>query len=230
MNARRGRALRVRVTSQNAMYTLTPNVRACVDQNVVVFLDLRNDRYLSVDLQRAPPIMGVCEGASPNAAASLVARSLIEEAPKISRDGQSGAGLTASADPNYFRSCRVSLADVVTMLHACVRASITVRARRLDRAFRFYARRKRGDKPAKTELAELAGRFERIRPWYPRARVCLFDSLALMNFLLTFGHKPNIVMGVRATPFAAHCWVEDNGVCLNDAAETCRSYTPIAWA
>lgn len=212
------------------MYTLTANVRACVDQSVVVFLDLRNDRYLSVDLKRAPPILGVCEGASPNAAASLVARGLIEATPKLSRDGQSGAGLAASADPDHFRSCRVSLADVVAMLGACVRASITVRARRLDRAFRAYARGKRVDKPAKTELAELVGRFERIRPWYPRARVCLFDSLALMNFLLAFGHKPEIVMGVRATPFAAHCWVESDGVCLNDAAETCQSYTPIAWA
>lgn len=230
MNARRGRALRVRVTSQYTMYTLTPNVRACVDQSVVVFLDLRNDRYLSVDLQRAPQIVGVCEGVSPNAGTSLVARGLIEATPTLSRDGRGGAGLTASADPNYFRSCRVSLSDVVTMLDACLRASIKVRARRLDRAFRAYARRKRVDKPAKIELAELVGRFERLRPWYPRARVCLFDSLALMNFLIAFGHKPEIVMGVRATPFAAHCWVEDNGVCLNDAAETCQSYTPIAWA
>ncbi len=212
------------------MYTLTANVRACVDQSVVVFLDLRMDRYLSVDLKRAPPILGVCEGASPNAGASLVAHGLIEATPKLSREGQSGAGLTASADPNHFRSCRASLADVVAMLDACLRASIAVRARRLDRTFRVYARRKRVDKPANTELAELVGRFECIRPWYPRARVCLFDSLALMNFLLAFGHKPEIVMGVRATPFAAHCWVESDGVCLNDAAETCQSYTPIAWA
>lgn len=212
------------------MYTLTPNVRACVDQSVVVFLDLRNDRYLSVDLKRAPPILGVCEGASPNAAASLVARGLIEVMPKSSRDGQGGVGLTASADPNHFRNCRVSLADVVIMFDACLRASITVRAQRLNRAFRAYARRKRVDSRAKTELSELVGRFERIRPWYPRARVCLFDSLALMNFLLAFGHKPEIVMGVRATPFAAHCWVESDGGCLNDAAETCQSYTPIARA
>ncbi|MBY0566523.1 MAG: lasso peptide biosynthesis B2 protein [Hyphomonadaceae bacterium] len=209
------------------MYTLTPNVRACVDQSVVVFLDLRNDRYLSVDLHRAPAIVGVCQGAGPNAAASLVARGLIEVTPAYSRDG---AGLIASTDPNYFRSCRVSLSDVVAMLDACVRASMTVRARRLDRAFRTFARRKRLAKSATIELAEIVGRFERLRPWYPRARVCLFDSLALMNFLLTFGQKPEIVMGVRATPFAAHCWVESGGVCLNDAAETCRSYTPIAWA
>lgn len=212
------------------MYALTPNVRACVDQSVLVFLDLRNDRYLSVDLGHAPLIVGVCEGASPNAAASLVARGLIEATSAPSCDGRSGAALTASADPNYFRNCRVSLSDVIAMLGACLRASITVRARRLDRAFRGYARRKRVDKPAKIEIVKLVGRFERMRPWYPRPRVCLFDSIALMNFLLAFGHKPEIVMGVRATPFAAHCWVEADSVCLNDAAETCQSYTPIAWA
>lgn len=212
------------------MYALRPNVRACVDQSVVVFLDLENDRYLSIDLRRAPQIEGVCEGASPDAASSLVARGLIEATPAPSREEGCAAALTTSADPNYFRSCRVTMFDTVAMLHACLRASITVRARRLDRAFDAFARRKRVHKPAKIEVAELVGRFERMRPWYPRSRVCLFDSLALMNFLVAFGHRPQIVMGVRATPFAAHCWVESDGVCLNDSTEICQSYTRIAWA
>ena len=212
------------------MYALTPNVRACIDQGVLVFLDLRNDRYLSVDLERAPQIAGVCEGASRNAASSLVARGLIEPAQILSRDESNVGALTASADPNRSHNCPARFSDAVVMLDACLRASFAVRARRLDRTFQRIARRKRSSTIPMTEIAEFVGRFERLRPWYPRARVCLFDSLALTNFLLAFGHAPMIVMGVRATPFAAHCWVESDGVCLNDAAETCRSYTPIAWA
>ena len=211
------------------MYALRPNVHACVDQNVVVFLDMKNDRYLSVELARAPPIAGICEGASPNAASSLVARGLIEAMNAPSRGGETG-GLVASADPDHFRSCRVTVVDVIAMLQACLLASMTLRTRRLDRAFRRYATPTRGRSSAKVAIADLVGRFERMRPWYPRARVCLFDSLALMNFLRAFGHAPIIMMGVRATPFAAHCWVEADGVCLNDAVETCQSYTPIAWA
>lgn len=214
--------------ARKIVYALKTNVRACVDQGVVVFLDLRNDRYLSMEARRAPKISGVCEGTSQNAAGSLVACGLIE-APGVPPRGERAGSPAGSADPGCFRKCRVSLFDAVKMLQSCVRASFTVRGRRLDLAFLNFARRKRAGKPTNTDVAEVVGRFERMRPWYPRARVCLFDSLALMDFLLAFGHKPAFVMGVRATPFAAHCWVELEDTCLNDAAENCQSYTPIAW-
>lgn len=56
---------------------------------------------------------------------------------------------------------------------------------------------------------------------------CFFRSLLLSRFL---SHKRlpfEFVIGVRTCPFSAHCWVENDGVILNDFLETVLSYSKI---
>jgi hypothetical protein len=69
--------------------------------------------------------------------------------------------------------------------------------------------------------------YERCRPWYPKPRVCLFDSLAMVEFLARLTLYPDWVFGVMEAPFAAHCWVQGGGYVINDEAERIRAYTPI---
>jgi hypothetical protein len=69
--------------------------------------------------------------------------------------------------------------------------------------------------------------FYQLRPLYPRPYLCLFDSLALLEFLACQGHFPRLIFGVRADPFSAHCWIQAGNVVLNDNLERVRAHTPI---
>lgn len=212
------------------MFSLRPAVRACLDQDAVVFLDLRRDRYFAVEHSRAPRITGVCDSGDGSAAPSLVTRNLIEPfADGRTPRERPRSDLAGELDPQAYLEASVTASDWTRMLYACARAAYALRRRRLDLTFAAFERRVPNVRRAPMSTADAVARFELMRPWYPRRRVCLFDSLALANFLLAAGLSPRLVMGVRAKPFSAHCWVEEDGVCLNDAAETCRSYTQIAW-
>ena len=69
--------------------------------------------------------------------------------------------------------------------------------------------------------------FEHLRPLYPRPYLCLFDSLALLEFLAAYHSYPRIVFGVVADPFQAHCWLQEGDVLLNDDLEQVGKYEPI---
>ena len=71
--------------------------------------------------------------------------------------------------------------------------------------------------------------FDRLRWFYPRSYLCLFDSLALIHFLARFRVFPDWVFGVIADPFEAHCWVQAGGVVLNDTVERVSRLTPIMY-
>jgi len=68
---------------------------------------------------------------------------------------------------------------------------------------------------------------DRLLPWLPGRRECLQRSALLVRLLADQGLGADWVFGVRTWPFRAHCWVQIDGVCLNDDAERLRPYTPI---
>lgn len=71
--------------------------------------------------------------------------------------------------------------------------------------------------------------FRRLRWYYPRPYLCLFDSLALIHFLACFSIFPDWVFGVSADPFEAHCSVQLGPVVLNDTVERVSALTPIMY-
>ena len=56
---------------------------------------------------------------------------------------------------------------------------------------------------------------------------CLYDSLALIEFLARNGIYADWVFGVQTRPFAAHCWVQHGDTVFNDTVEHVSGYTPI---
>jgi hypothetical protein len=77
-------------------------------------------------------------------------------------------------------------------------------------------------------LHQVVAAFATLRPFFFTAKdACLFDAVALSEFLAGYGVFPQWVFGVQARPFAAHCWLQNDGVVLNDTAEHVRRYTPI---
>ena len=191
-------------------YELAPLVRACVNGENIIFLDLRRDRYWCVARNEAPAIRDLVEGSGASAG-RLSALDLIR--PCI-REGELARSTPLATAARFVRSCALT--------------AMVLRAKRLDLLFGAISGRKRHAAhrraPSVTDVAE----FERLRPWWPRARVCLFDSAALTLFLINGSRRADLVIGVRTNPFAAHAWVEADGAVVADQGEQCSSFTPIA--
>lgn len=114
---------------------------------------------------------------------------------------------------------------------ACAWADWSLRRRSIA-ATLARLRRRRGPPPEQApedrrRLAELVAVFNRLRPLYPHAYRCLFDSLALLGFLTRHGLPPRIVFGVTGDPFQAHCWVQLGTLLINEDDERVRRFAPI---
>lgn len=132
----------------------------------------------------------------------------------------------------------VRLGDAGHLLLASLRAARSLRLRSLESTLRHVRDRKREQLRTRAarglsanhadELAQWVAAFVHLRPLLFGARDhCLFDSLALVEYLALRGAYPMWVFGVRVSPFGAHSWVQDGAVVYNDTPEHVASYTPI---
>lgn len=56
---------------------------------------------------------------------------------------------------------------------------------------------------------------------------CLVRSLALSASCRKHGLAATLVIGIQPNPFAAHCWVQDEGLVLNDKPDRVQMFAPI---
>lgn len=115
-------------------------------------------------------------------------------------------------------------------LYAAVSASWKLRTYSMQRLV-HTVRERRAEKNTrprrKRQLRALVMAFHQLRPLYFRRYLCLYDSLALLEFLRLFDLHPQWVFGVATKPFSAHCWVQSDDMVLNDAVERVQHYSPI---
>lgn len=232
------------------MYQLAPLVYACTTGRNCMFLDLRRDRYLSVPQTLmnalAPAIQDwklsvpttPCPEPSPEEvrtlAHELLAAGLL--CPCDALPGASREPLPVAHSDIASHTChrRHSSAPGCAMrvTAALIAADYALHRVALHRIAESVARKKQRGGPRfrrdhlSTAIA-LTSRFAQVRPWYPRDYLCLFDSLALMLYLLRCGSRAHWVFGVREQPFAAHCWIQHGSVVLNETFDRAHLYTPI---
>lgn len=202
-------------------YHFAPDVHACRSDDLIVFLDVRRDRYFA-----APG--GACELDAPRRmlrasneegvrwGAKLLAQGLVRET-------------AAAAEVTTHASSRMiaSLPEAPAYVAALLWAGAAVDRKGLRRAIVELGKR-RADTPVDPLRARSeAALFASWRPLWPRAFVCLHDTLALAWFLSARQASCEIVFGVQARPFAAHCWAEAGGEILNDEAEYCAAFDVI---
>jgi hypothetical protein len=223
---------------------LPAHVYACVANRHLVFLDLRQDKYLCLD-QASSEVVGamlryeVACGASNGERAvppaeilsSLLARNLVTQDTMLGRPGAPASVPEASETFAGSIPATLGARHIAGFASASISAGASLRWQPIERIVERVRRAKPTGRPPATarpeEVAEVVASFGALRPYYPRPYLCLFDSLALLNYAARFGLFPTWVFAVRMDPFAAHCWVQDGSRVLNDTVEHVREYTPI---
>lgn len=229
-------------------YVLAKHVFACLDDEHIVLLDLKQDRYFSFAAAKTRSLAAIVYGwpkthdahVTDPAEGDLIARQLLErrllsrasaadEASLPSAFPQ--AGIELSSD-QYDESPPRRLVDTAAFLKAVVAATIVLRWGSLERAVRRVKTRRAGLQGSQIfdikRTRELMAIFTDLRPFLFTSReACLFESLVLLEFLACYGIFPHWIFGVRARPFAAHCWVQQGDIVLNDTLGHLARYKPI---
>jgi hypothetical protein len=234
------------------MYWIPCHVHLCLTLDGAVWLDTKKDRYSGMSRAAFQALRPLLHGKEPaelaghddpyteGGTASGIAEQLLCKG-LLTRDSRIGKPFSPPTISVPFRavpicadisSARVGARHLRAFLHAWTAALISLRARSLycalDRARRIKAAA-RTSSPQSNELAfELMHIFTRLRTYvYTARQACLFDSFTAFYFLSHFGVCPEIVIGVRSSPFSAHCWIQHRDSVLNAHPAYCDDFVPI---
>ncbi|NCT81615.1 MAG: lasso peptide biosynthesis B2 protein [Comamonadaceae bacterium] len=230
-------------------YRLADHVRACHVDGQVILLDLHRDKYIGAGGALLPALSGRISGwPAPGGDACLAANeSKVEQ--WLTAMGSQGLVCPVSSSPPIASSSAepsrslfagdLSIRDGMQWRRITQIACATLVVGHWLKRHRLSAIverivRLRASSPAATEPAR-PDRLESAAAWYLRTRPmmstaheqCLRDSLTLIRFLASEHLYPQWVIGVRTRPFAAHSWVQEGDLVLNDLHETVRRYKPI---
>jgi hypothetical protein len=245
------RIARVVPPERSTLY-LQPHVFLCRAQRHWVVLDVNRDKYHCVDRTQfeslGPWLHGWEETTAHRAhsaleppsdaialAKELLAVDILSERADGSKDARAASLVppTDELDGEFSVPSRGSAwTHLPGFFLSSARTSRQLRKEELQSIISSVRARKRRDRrsafPFDIERARsLIAAFDALRLFYPRPYLCMFDSLALINFLARFRVYPDWVFGVMADPFEAHCWVQAGSTVLNDTVERVSAFTPI---
>jgi hypothetical protein len=209
---------------------LADHVRFCEIDGQHIFLDLKADRYFSLPPAAAAAFLALLQGdASPAHVVGLHAAGLLVQAP-------AGRPLEPTIHPepssSFLEDSEIGLGLGMTLiaetLFLVLGARQAVRRKRLPG---LLAKPGHGDSASQEVCRErrdrALGQFLRARRTIPIAPNCLYDSLALRRFLQRRAIPADLVIGTKLHPFAAHCWLQDGSMVLNDSLAAARGFAPI---
>ena len=233
------------------MYFLSKDCYVCRAQNYWVILNAGRDRYSCVTHADIASIGGRLHGWRNESEATEHIPRFGAEADNLIESLMSNGLLTAnSSDGKPFAESECTACErameildpIVPSKHsasrmarfflACGKIDWHLRKRKLSRTLARIEQRRilaRSSAPVRDgpHISRLMAAFKDLRPFYPRPYLCLFDSLALLEFLAGYRSFPRIVFGVVADPFHAHCWLQEGNMVLNDDLERIGHYKPI---
>jgi hypothetical protein len=233
-------------------YLLKPHIYLCPTDFHWILLDVERDKYLCIHrrhfAQLAPFLYGSpqtieqpCGELGDNwTEIESFASTLIEQGILTvdSTIGKTYKAVDLPAPNHTLNPARIHSNKVLRLIYApsfaiaAGRADHLLRRRSFAHTVQTVEARKHKYRSGRTKFdlkraEELVLLFNALRPLYPRDYLCLFDSLALIEFLAPFGLYPSWVFGVTADPFQAHCWVQEGHVVLNDTIERVSTYNAI---
>lgn len=220
---------------------LPPHVHFCYRGDAVVFLDLERDDYTFVGAEGAAALrcLSSLEANLISSERSAALNELLAGG-LLTTDRNAGRSVTPTTaahasvpllDEQSISSVRASPGHLYNFFHASTLAAARLRWGQLHRTIARVQRRKSmrmPSAPVDMERArELVAIFGRLRSLFPRPYLCLYDSLALIEFLARYRVFPSWIFGIRLEPWAAHCWVQEAGFIFNEDVEEAAGYTPV---
>lgn len=234
-------------------YGLAPDVFACVSNGQLIFLDLKTDQYFGCDREKTRALIPLLRGVLLDTAneKSEVAGGSVDVSDELDRLIARGALKHFNGNEEIETTSQVVKATCLLLRHdekdstgnltpldayrfflASARSSLELKHRTLHAIVARLKTRK--SKFIHSECAfdfsrakELTARYSRLRAFYTRPYLCLFDSLSLIEFLSHYRVFPTWIYGVTAEPFHAHCWVQEENVVFNEEIDIANQYTPI---
>jgi hypothetical protein len=233
-----------------ARYALAEHVFVCVNDEHLVLLDLKKDRYWAVEASKTAGLASLVSGWPVSRSDSGVTEDSPTEETTAIIEVFRGRGLLAEAIPPGKDATPVSpqtpvselvsetetspgepVRSGVTFVTAAAIAKIILRTWAFERVIGRVRRRKALPGPQAPDLEhvrKLVEAFAHYRIFlFSSKNECLYDSLALIEFLARHRVYPDWVFGVQTRPFSAHCWVQYGGIVFNDTVEHVSGYTPI---
>jgi hypothetical protein len=233
-------------------YLLHPHVHLCVTDDHVVLLDLQRDKYLGIAPSQIPELAATVKGwpSAPPAPANT-------PTPTAPTDGMLKKMLTSgmlTTDPAVGKEAKpVALprpartlteaelearpspraGQVASFLTAALSSRVRLKRQSIQAVVeRVRVRKQRRSaltaQPDLSTAREHVEAFLYLRPLLFGARdECLYDSLALIEFLARYKLHPTWVFGVQTRPFLAHSWVQHEDIVFNDTPEYVARFTPI---
>ncbi|MEH6487984.1 lasso peptide biosynthesis B2 protein [Hyphomonas oceanitis] len=224
-------------------YWLNPNVHFCECDDALIFLDVTRDMYFRFTGAQRDWFEMICASSDPGDLPEPAARfaDRLTRRHVITRSKTAGKPLlaTAFAPPRACLSQRVDPAPHSRALETALGLSVAAlsswimeRSRNFEGVVNGVAHWKQqagtGQCASVEHVMEQATGFHALTPYFFSTRnACRFRSIVLMKYLTRLGIVPDWVFGVRLCPFGAHCWVEYNGVILNENSDTVAEFRPI---
>lgn len=222
-------------------FSLRRDVHYCRADGISIFLQASRDRYFALSHDQAVLFEQLRSADTAHDqpdelsafATALVADGILEE----SASGGSAIEPCMQTRPvasvfDMTVPSNAALPDLFRFLFALQQTRmIWFRSRRrMDRIATDISRwrRRLGTSEVSDEVLQSAAVFHHLTPFFQTVSDrCLFRSIALIRFLSLSGHRASLEIGVRTSPFAAHCWVEHGGVVLNDHTDHVLEYQKI---
>lgn len=213
-------------------WRLSDTVTFCVASDRILFLDVQRDRYFAL-----PPIheeaflawLGPSGRVLPGPCRDLLRDCGLLDSDRsgepVATPCQVVAPTTVDAEPLPPQPIRP--AAMVGVGRAVLSAWHDVRSRPLGAILARRLSKNAFSEPAGTAREPKVAEFRTIRPLIPVPRVCLHDCLALLDWLGPERRQAQLVFGVSAYPFAAHCWVQVDGAVLDDHPDSPSRFQPI---
>lgn len=196
----------------------------------VVFLDLSADRYVLLGASEAAAVLAA-EAEITDPVDRLIARDLLRAGPGGPVRPVTATVPTTSALEATDTDGPLPLAE---LLYHRTEAAILLRFYGLQRTLAHMRRRRERSlrrRPAcsdgRADAARIARGFARARLFWPTARLCVPDSIALARSIWRRGIYADLYFGVRLEPFAAHCWLQHEDLLLSDPLNFVADYTPV---
>lgn len=213
------------------MLYAAPHFHYCVIDGRIVGLDLRAARYFFVRGASADALLQLEEGDADSRVPEGEALTDLLKLGYLTLDPSKGRPLRrCNAEPATtcveWPRLRPRSLDTLLLCWRLVTTRMRIATGSLSHVLRPVEKRASQMRICDIQmLKEHLGRFMASRPSIPLPRSCLLDSVALYLFL--GDASVDLVFGVTVTPFAAHCWLERDGLLLNDELDYVCRFTPI---